>query len=84
VRAAQFSRVQSDPIPELKRRAAARIVRQLREHSGFDAAIALEISTRRVWDIRAGRLDRFSLEMLIKFMTRLRMRVEIRIDGEVM
>jgi hypothetical protein len=43
-----------DPIPELKQRVAARIAEHVQESQALDAAMALRIDSRRVWDIRAG------------------------------
>ncbi len=71
-----------DPIPELKRRAAERIVAHLAGLTVLEAALALNIEPRRVGDIRAGRLARFSFEMMLKLLTQLRLRVEVLVDDE--
>ena len=70
-----------DPVPELKRRVAARVAEHIRDLSALQAGMCLQIDARRVCDIRAGRLQRFSLEMLLRFLTRLHLRVEIYVNG---
>jgi hypothetical protein len=70
-----------DPIPELKRRAAARIAHEIRDRTLLEARMMLDVDDRRIGDIRAGRLQRFSLERLLQCLTRLRLRVEIHVNG---
>jgi predicted XRE-type DNA-binding protein len=38
---------------------------------------------RRVMEIRRGKLDRFSLETLIRYLARLGQRVDLRVTGGV-
>jgi hypothetical protein len=71
-----------DPIPELKRRAAVRIAAEIRDTQVIDAAATLDIDVRRVCDIRAGRLAPFSLERLLRMLTRLRVRIDILANSE--
>lgn len=59
-----------DPIPELKKRVAELTVRALAGESPGFAGATIGADDRRVHDLRAGRLKRFSLETLIRFATR--------------
>lgn len=45
-------------------------------------AVLIGTDARRVMEIRRGKLDRFSLETLIRYLTRLGQRVELRISGD--
>jgi len=71
-----------DPIPKLKQEAAAKIVALLDEWSWQNAAALIGTDQPRVSDLRRGKLDRFSLETLIRFLTRLRQRVELQVTAE--
>jgi helix-turn-helix protein len=68
-----------DPIPDLKRQAGAELARAVDGWNSDDVGVLLGTDRSRVADLRHGRLDRFSLETLIRFLTRLGMRVELRI-----
>jgi hypothetical protein len=72
-----------DPIPELKRSAAAALAKRLSGWSSvYDAAALLGTQRARVVDIRSGRLDRFSLETLLRYIVRAGASVEVRVtDG---
>jgi len=72
-----------DPIPELKRSAAAALARRISGWwSVYDAASLLGTQRARVVDIRSGRLDRFSLETLLRYLVRAGASVEVRVtDG---
>ncbi|HEV8218492.1 MAG TPA: XRE family transcriptional regulator [Gemmatimonadaceae bacterium] len=71
---------QPDPIPELKVAAAAALARRIAHwSSAYDAAAALCTDRSRIYDIRQGRLTRFSLEMLLRLLVRAGARVELRI-----
>ena len=65
-----------DPIPDLKRQAAAALVPLLTGNAD-DVAAVIGTDQPRISDIRRGKLDRFSLETLIRFLTRLRCRVAL-------
>lgn len=67
-----------DPIPELKRQLAAAIVREIDGYPAWEVAELMGTDQPRVSDLRKGKLERFSLESLIRFLTRLR--VEFRAD----
>jgi predicted XRE-type DNA-binding protein len=68
-----------DPIPQLKRDAAAELAKLLAQWSAHDVARLICTDAPRVMEIRRGKLDRFSLETLIRYLTRLGHRVELRI-----
>ena len=70
-----------DPIPELKRLAAAALVPLLGGNAN-DVAAVIGTDQPRISDIRRGKLDRFSLETLIRYLTRLRCRVTLDITRE--
>ena len=70
----------SDPIPAFKRALGAELVRELDRYHPDDAAYLIESDRSRVADIRRGRLTRFSLETLIRYVERLGYRVELRVE----
>jgi predicted XRE-type DNA-binding protein len=65
-----------DPIPELKRQLATARFRTA------DVAVRMGTDPARVSDLRHGKLDRFSLETLIRFAARLSWRVELTLANE--
>jgi predicted XRE-type DNA-binding protein len=71
-----------DPIPELKRQAAAALVPLLARWRAHEAASLIGTDQPRISDIRRGKLERFSLETLIRYCVRLRCRVELQITVE--
>ena len=67
-----------DPIPELKRLAGAEVEQLIRgSHTEYVAA-RLRTDRSRVAGLRRGKLDRFSLETLIRFLDRLNRRLDVR------
>jgi Helix-turn-helix domain len=68
-----------DPIPDLKRQAGAELARLVARWNGDDIGVLLRTDRARVADLRRGKLDRFSLETLIRFLTRLGTHIEMRI-----
>ena len=72
--------MQLDPVPALKRQAAEAIKRELERHYDAGAALLLETDQPRVSNLRRGRLDRFSLETLLRFATRIGLDVELRFE----
>jgi len=61
----------ADPIPELKRAAAVALAKRISGWaSADDAAVLLGTQRARMVDIRSGRLDRFSLETLLRYLVR--------------
>jgi predicted XRE-type DNA-binding protein len=68
-----------DPVPELKldlARALSEITRDFDQHV---AALYLGIDQPRVSDLRRERLERFSLERLIRMLPHVGRRVEMRV-----
>ena len=68
-----------DPIPELKRDAAAKLATMLEQWDASSIAYAMRTDQARVSNIKCGKLDRFSLEALIRFLTRLDCTVELKV-----
>jgi hypothetical protein len=69
----------SDPITALKNDAAAALAECLRHGNGDDLGALLGTDRFRIADLRRGRLGRFSLETLIRFLDRAGMCVELRV-----
>jgi predicted XRE-type DNA-binding protein len=69
----------SDPIPALKQQAAAALAPVLERWSRGDAAVLIGTEDARIAELCRGKLDRFSLERLIRFLVRAGARVELRI-----
>ncbi|HEY9225678.1 MAG TPA: XRE family transcriptional regulator [Gemmatimonadaceae bacterium] len=69
----------SDPIPALKRQAGDTLASLLDGWHPHDAAYLIGTDQPRVSDIRRGKLTRFSLETLIRYLTRLGWKVELTI-----
>ena len=59
-----------DPIPALKQQVAAELVKQMADVSTSDIYFWIEIDQPRVSDLRRGRLERISLERLIRWLRR--------------
>ena len=69
-----------DPIPALKRAAAAALAQRISGWPSVDDAAALPGTQRaHVVDIRRGRLDRCSLETLLRYLVRAGARVDLRV-----
>ena len=68
-----------DPIPELKRDAAAKLVAQIQHWNATVIAVSMRTDQPRISDLRRGHLDRFSLETLIRFLARLDCTIELKI-----
>jgi predicted XRE-type DNA-binding protein len=71
-----------DPIPALKRQLAQLVVERIRGWSQIYAAELLGTDQPRLSDLRRGRLDRFSLEQLIRFVSRVDGEVEITVEWQ--
>ena len=61
----------SDPIPPLKRQLGAFIADIIHAWNGDDMGVILGVDRFRVADLRRQKLDRFSLETLIRMVERL-------------
>jgi hypothetical protein len=70
----------NDPIPALKLDAVAHLAEFLRHGNGDDLASLLGTDRFRIADLRRGRLARFSLETLLRFLVRAGMRLELRVE----
>ena len=70
---------QSDPIPALKRQLGSELARALNGWHAHDISVLLGTDPPRISDLRRGRLDRFSLETMIRYATRLRLRVDVTV-----
>ena len=70
----------NDPIPALKREACEHLAEFLRYGNGDDLASLLGTDRFRIADLRRGRLTRFSLETLLRFLVRAGLRVELRVE----
>ena len=70
-----------DPIPDLKRQVGAELAKQLgnwtSDWNSDDAAAWIGTDRGRISELRRGKLDRFSLETLIRYLTRLGRVVEL-------
>jgi predicted XRE-type DNA-binding protein len=68
-----------DPVPTLKQQIADEIVAALHGWTLANAGSWLHVDHARVSDLRRGRLDRLSLERLIRMISHIDRRVELRI-----
>ena len=68
-----------NPIPELKRRAAEELVRAMDRWDQYEAASLLGTDQPRISELRRGRLERMSLERLIRWLNRADCDVELRV-----
>ena len=71
-----------DPVPELKRQLGAELRAALGRFPDrrADVAVLLDTDPARISDLRHGRLERFSLETLVRFAARVCLRVELRVS----
>ena len=76
------SAVQSDQdaIDQLKREAGARLATYVQAWNGDDIASVLGTDRSRIADLRQGRLARFSLETLVRFLVRAGYDVELHAE----
>jgi len=75
----EYSDARPDPIPELKRRLGAQLAELLQGWNADDIATRIGTDRPRVSELRRGKLERFSLETLIRYLDRLRHRVDITV-----
>lgn len=68
-----------DPIPRLKDELAGHLLELVEGEPQWTVASYLEVTQPRISELRSGKLERFSLEMLIRLMARANRRVELRI-----
>jgi predicted XRE-type DNA-binding protein len=67
-----------DPVPRLRRELGEQLVRDIAERGTWDAAVLMRTDPPRISDLRNGRLKRFSLATLVRYLSRLNYRVELR------
>ena len=72
----------TDPVVALKEQLRAYLVDALEGWSQVNAGAWLGTDQPRVSDLRRGRLDRISLELLVRFAARIKRRVELTIHDE--
>jgi hypothetical protein len=76
-------RMLNDPIPALKRAAGAQLAVLVAGWNADDIAYLLGTDRSRIAELRRGKLYRFSLERLIRFLTRAGQIVELRVTEPV-
>ena len=69
----------NDPIPALKRQLGAEIARLIKGWSPTNVYFSLRVDQPRVSELRRQKLDRFSLETLIRFVHRLHHDVDLTV-----
>src|SRR5688572_17925953 len=69
-----------DPIPDLKEQVGAEIAKRIAHRRQEHVACELETDQPRVSDLKYGKLGRFSLETLIKYVSRLRCRITLTVE----
>lgn len=69
-----------DPIPALKIQLADLIVKRIAGWAQVDAADLLRTNQPRISDLRNGRLERVSLEKLVRLVQRAEGFVELRVE----
>jgi predicted XRE-type DNA-binding protein len=72
--------VSDDAIPALKRHLAQQLVGRLEGWSQTHAAALLGTDQPRMSDLRRGRLDRISLEQLVRFVGRVGGSIELQVS----
>ena len=69
-----------DPIPALKRQLGEELARLVAGWNIDDIAYMIGTDRARISDLRAVRLERFSLERLVRFLARLDYRVDMTVS----
>jgi len=72
-----------DPIPVLKQQLGAELARLLARWNADDVAYVIGTDRPRISELRRGKLDRFSLETLIRYLTRLQHRVDVTVTRDI-
>ena len=68
-----------DPIPDLKRLLAEELVRVIAGWTPGQLIYRMRIDQPRVSDLRRGRLERISVERLVRWLHQMEQRVDIRV-----
>jgi predicted XRE-type DNA-binding protein len=71
-----------DPIPALKRQLAAELVRVIEGWTPTEIVNRLFIDQPRISDVRRGRLERISIERLIRWLAELDYRVDVTVSKD--
>ena len=71
-----------DPIPALKHQLGAELARLLIGWNADDVGVLIGTDRPRISELRRGKLDRFSLETLIRYLARLQHRVDVSVTRE--
>lgn len=74
--------MRSNPVPELKRQLSDELIRAIGPRRRWDVASILGVHASRVSDLRHGKVERFTLETLIRFAALLGRRVSIVIASD--
>ena len=69
----------NDPIPALKQQLRDELLALIGKCDQMVAAHALKIDQPRMSDLERNRLERFSLETMVRLLTRLECRVEVKV-----
>lgn len=70
-----------DPIPALKQQLGAELARLLARWNTGNAAYQIGTENARISELRRGKLARFSLETLIRYVTRLKHDVRLHVQA---
>ena len=70
---------ENDPIPALKQQLRDELIALIGKWNQSVAANAIRTDQPRMSDLERNRLERFSLETLIRFLTRVDCQVELRV-----
>ena len=71
-----------DPIPALKRQLAAELVRVMHGWTTTELVFRVRIDQPRISDLRRGRLERISVERLIRWLAELNHRVDVTVSED--
>jgi predicted XRE-type DNA-binding protein len=69
-----------DPIPDLKKQIGDEIAKRIAERGQWEVAVWIGTDQPRVSELRRGKLGRFSLETLIRYLSKLRCRVSVTLE----
>ena len=76
----QSGMLRSDPIPALKDQLAEELVKALKGWQPTETQARLGLDQPRLWDLRHGRLERFSLQRLIRLLALLRYKATVTLE----
>jgi predicted XRE-type DNA-binding protein len=69
-----------DPIPDLKTLIGGEIAKRIAKRGQWEVAVWIGTDQPRVSELRRGKLERFSLETLIRYLSKLRCRVTVTLE----